>query len=95
MPKDTFHIIFNHRVIHITVILFQYFSTKLKVSSLEKSNEDQFSEIEILREELSEISTDMKSCTEKEAKLLEFTEKLTETNVSLQVGSCYHKFFST
>ena len=75
-----------HRVFHITVILFQYFSSKLKVSSLEKSNEDQFSEIEILREELSELSTDMKSCTEKEAKLLEFTERLTETNVSLQVG---------
>ena len=79
-------IIFNHRVVHIIVILFRYFSCKLKVSSLEKSNEDQFSEIEILREELSELSTDMKSCTEKEAKLLEFTERLTETNVSLQVG---------
>ena len=32
------------------------------------------------------MSTDMKSCKEKEAKLLEFTERLTETNVSLQVS---------
>ena len=75
-----------HRQFTLTQYFSNIFSCKSKVSSLEKSNEDQFSEIEILREELSELSTDMKSCTEKEAKLLEFTEKLTETNVSLQVG---------
>ena len=57
----------------------------MKLSSLETSNADQRSEIEILQEEMTELSTDMKSCKEKEAKLLEFTEKLTETNVSLQV----------
>ena len=57
----------------------------MKLSALETSNADQRSEIEILQEEMTELSTDMKSCKEKEAKLLEFTEKLTETNVSLQV----------
>ena len=57
----------------------------MKLSSLESDNSNQLSEIEVLQEEMSELSTDMKSCKEKEAKLLEFTEKLTETNVNLQV----------
>ena len=57
----------------------------MKLSSLESDNLNQLSEIEVLQEEMAELSTDMKSCKEKEAKLLEFTEKLTETNVSLQV----------
>ena len=59
----------------------------MKLSSLESDNSNQLSEIEVLQEEMAELSTDMKSCKEKEAKLLEFTEKLTETNVSLQVCS--------
>ena len=57
----------------------------MKLSSLESDNSNQLGEIEVLQEEMAELSTDMKSCKEKEAKLLEFTEKLTETNVSLQV----------
>ncbi len=57
----------------------------MKLSLEEKTKADQISEIETLREELVELATDMKSCKEKEARLLEFTEKLTETNVSLQV----------
>ena len=57
----------------------------MKLSSLESDNLNQLGEIEVLQEEMAELSTDMKSCKEKEAKLLEFTEKLTETNVSLQV----------
>lgn len=64
----------------------------MKLSTLETSNADQRSEIEILQEEMAELSTDMKSCKEKEAKLLEFTEKLTETNVSLQVCN-FQKIF--
>merc|ERR1712226_1534454 len=47
-------------------------------------NVEVLSELDELREEMAEMSTDMKSCKEKEAKLLEFTERLTETNVSLQ-----------
>ena len=67
---------------------FSYFlfSLKIKFSVTEQNNADQLSEIETLREEMTEISADMKSCREKEAKLLEFTEKLTETNVCLQVN---------
>ena len=65
----------------------------MKLSTLETSNADQRSEIEILQEEMAELSTDMKSCKEKEAKLLEFTEKLTETNVSLQVCN-FFKYFN-
>ena len=57
----------------------------MKLSTLEANNTNLQSEIEVLQEEMTELSTDMKSCKEKEAKLLEFTEKLTETNVSLQV----------
>lgn len=62
----------------------------MKLLLEEKTNADQISEIETLREDLVELSTDLKSCKEKEARLLEFTEKLTETNVSLQV-----QFFNT
>ena len=61
----------------------------MKLSSLESDNLNQLSEIEVLQEEMAELSTDMKSCKETEAKLLEFTEKLPETNVSLQV--CLNK----
>ena len=57
----------------------------MKLSTLEANNANQQSEIEVLQEEMTELSTDMQSCKEKEAKLLEFTERLTETNVSLQV----------
>ena len=57
----------------------------MKASSTEETNAAQLSELEKLREEVLEISADMSSCREKEAKLLEFTQKLTETNVSLQV----------
>ena len=63
----------------------------MKLSTLEANNTNLQSEIEVLQEEMTELSTDMKSCKEKEAKLLEFTEKLTETNVSLQVYN-YHNF---
>ena len=58
----------------------------MKLASVEKANADQLSEIEILREEMAELSTDMKACKEKEAKLLEFTQSLTENNVNLQVS---------
>ena len=63
----------------------------MKLSTLEANNANQQSEIEVLQEEMTELSTDMKLCKEKEAKLLEYTEKLTETNVSLQVTN-YHNF---
>ena len=63
----------------------------MKLSTLEANNTNLQSEIEVLQEEMTELSTDMKSCKEKEAKLLEYTEKLTETNVSLQVNN-YHNF---
>ena len=57
----------------------------MKSALAEQDKAEQSSEIETLREEMSDISADMKSCREKEAELLEFTKKLTETNVSLQV----------
>ena len=63
----------------------------MKLSTFEANNTNLQSEIEVLQEEMTELSTDMKSCKEKEAKLLEYTEKLTETNVSLQVKN-YHNF---
>ena len=63
----------------------------MKLSTFEANNTNLQSEIEVLQEEMTELSTDMKSCKEKEAKLLEYTEKLTETNVSLQVNN-YHNF---
>ena len=63
----------------------------MKLSTLEANNTNLQSEIEVLQEEMTELSTDMKSCKEKEAKLLEFTEKLTERNVGLQVYN-YHNF---
>ena len=63
----------------------------MKLCTFEANNTNLQSEIEVLQEEMTELSTDMKSCKEKEAKLLEYTEKLTETNVSLQVNN-YHNF---
>ena len=63
-----------------------YFRYKEKLTLVEKNNVEVLSELDELREEMAEMSTDMKSCKEKEAKLLEFTERLTETNVSLQVS---------
>ena len=57
----------------------------MKSALAEQDKAEQSSEIETLREEMSDISADMKSCREKEAELLEFAKKLTETNVSLQV----------
>ena len=63
----------------------------MKLTTLEVNNANQQSEIEVLQEEMTELSTDMKSCKEKEAKLLEFTEKLTERNVGLQVYN-HHNF---
>ena len=66
----------------------------MKLSTVEANNANQLSEIEVLKEEMEELSTDMKSCKEKEAKLLEFTEKLTERNVSLQVGEAHIKYIS-
>ena len=58
---------------------------KMKASSTQQTNAVQLSELEKLREEVDEITADMSSCREKEAKLLEFTQKLTEANVGLQV----------
>ena len=64
----------------------------MKASSTQETNAAQLSELEKLREEVLEISADMSSCREKEAKLLEFTQKLTETNVSLQVRNQKEQF---
>ena len=64
----------------------------MKASSTQETNAAQLSELEKLREEVLEISADMSSCREKESKLLEFTQKLTETNVSLQVRNQKEQF---
>ena len=59
-------------------------SLKMRLSSEEDKYSASNVEVERLKADNNELSNDMESCRKKEAELLEFTQKLTESNVTLQ-----------
>jgi chromosome segregation ATPase len=59
-------------------------SLRMGLSSEEEKVWTSRAEVETLRSDLIEVTNDMDSCRRKEADLLEFTQKLTEKNVTLQ-----------
>jgi len=60
-------------------------SLRMQLQRVEERSEERQAEIERLRSEAAEILADMAACRAKEAELLEFTQKLTDKNVTLQV----------
>ncbi len=59
-------------------------SLRMRLSREEERCSEKGTEAEGLREEAAELRGDMASCRRKEAELLEFTQKLTDKNVTLQ-----------
>ena len=55
----------------------------LKFSERERLSKNQ-EELDSIKQENADMELDMERCREKEKELLEFTQKLTETNVRLQ-----------
>jgi len=65
-------------------------SLRMQLQRVEDRSEERSAEVERLRTEAVELLADMAACRTKEAELLEFTQKLTDKNVTLQVcGSFY------
>jgi hypothetical protein len=62
-------------------------SLRMQLQRAEERSEERQTEIERLRTEAVETLADMSACRAKEAELLEFTQKLTDKNVTLQVSS--------
>ena len=62
-------------------------SLRMQLKRVEDRSEERSAEVERLRSEAVEILADMAACRTKEAELLEFTQKLTDKNVTLQVRS--------
>ena len=56
----------------------------MQLQKAEENNKAKAKEIERLRTENQEVNEDMAACRQKEAELLEFTQKLTDKNVTLQ-----------
>ena len=59
-------------------------SLRLQLQRSEEKVAAQTAESERLKEEAKELNEDMSACRKKEAELLEFTQKLTDKNVTLQ-----------
>jgi len=59
-------------------------SLKMRLSSEEEKYSASTAEVDRLKADNTEINNDMIACRKKEAELLEFTQRLTETNVTLQ-----------
>ena len=59
----------------------------MQLKRVEDRSEERSAEVERLRSEAVDILADMAACRTKEAELLEFTQKLTDKNVTLQVRS--------
>lgn len=55
----------------------------MKFSERERLSKNQ-EELDSIKQENADMELDMERCREKEKELLEFTQKLTETNVRLQ-----------
>ncbi len=60
-------------------------SLRMQLQRVEERSEERSAEVERLRSEAVELLSDMAACRRKEAELLEFTQKLTDKNVTLQV----------
>lgn len=58
----------------------------MQLQRVEERSEERNTEVERLRLEAVELMSDMAACRRKEAELLEFTQKLTDKNVTLQVS---------
>ena len=58
----------------------------MQLQRVEERSEERNTEVERLRLETVELMSDMAACRRKEAELLEFTKKLTDKNVTLQVS---------
>ena len=58
----------------------------MQLQRVEERSEERSAEVERLRSEAVELLADMAGCRRKEAELLEFTQKLTDKNVTLQVS---------
>ena len=56
----------------------------MQLASEEEKMQSSQSQIETLKSDNVELTNDMAACQKKESELLEFTQKLTETNVTLQ-----------
>ena len=67
----------------------------MQLKRVEDRSEERSAEVERLRSEAVEILADMAACRTKEAELLEFTQKLTDKNVTLQVRSYTLASFKT
>ncbi len=61
-------------------------SLRMQLHRVEERSEERSAEVERLRSEAVELLSDMAACRRKEAELLEFTQKLTDKNVTLQVS---------
>ncbi len=59
----------------------------MQLHRVEERSEERSAEVERLRSEAVELLSDMAACRRKEAELLEFTQKLTDKNVTLQVSN--------
>ena len=59
----------------------------MQLQRVEERSEERNNEVERLRSEAVELLADMAACRRKEAELLEFTQKLTDKNVNLQVST--------
>ena len=61
-------------------------SLRMQLQRVEERSEERSAEVERLRSEAVDLLADMAACRRKEAELLEFTQKLTDKNVTLQVS---------
>lgn len=59
-------------------------SLKMQLSTENEKLENNESQIQVLKTDNQELAIDMAACQKKESELLEFTQKLTDTNVTLQ-----------
>ena len=59
-------------------------SLKMQLATEEEKLQSSQSQMETLKSDNVELTNDMAACQKKESELLEFTQKLTETNVTLQ-----------
>ena len=66
---------------------------RIQLQRVEMRSEDRHNEVERLRIEAVQLLADVQACRSREAESLEFTHKLTDKNVKLQVSTlnpgCY------
>jgi len=81
--KDTVEVQ-KREIVDLMAQVAEMESLKMRLTSEEERSSTSNAEVERLKADNCELNNDMEACRKKEAELLEFTQKLTETNVTLQ-----------